>query len=110
MDQHYDASCENSQKATNKGKFLKLPRDQKNLKYNFDFPTKWEPQWLSPMLWVSGLVSATSWMELNCLTRLLVSRAVGRWSFWSLKLLKFVCGLRFLWCCLASCFGTGDVL
>ena len=36
MDQHYDAFFENAQKATDKGKFMKLPRFQRNLKYNFD--------------------------------------------------------------------------
>ncbi len=36
MDQHYDDFFENARKATDKGSFLKLPRFQKNLKYNFD--------------------------------------------------------------------------
>ena len=36
MDQHYDEFFENAMKASDKGKFLKLPRFQKNLKYNFD--------------------------------------------------------------------------
>ena len=36
MDQHYDDFFEKGQKATDKGRFLKLPRYQKHLKYNFD--------------------------------------------------------------------------
>ena len=36
MDQCYDDFCYNAEKATDKGKFLKLPRFQTNLKYNFD--------------------------------------------------------------------------
>ena len=36
MDQHYDEFFENAMKASDKGKFVKLPRFQKNLKYNFD--------------------------------------------------------------------------
>ena len=36
MDQHYDEFFENAMKASDKGKFVKLPRYQKNLKYNFD--------------------------------------------------------------------------
>ncbi len=36
MDQHYDDLFETAQKATDKGRFLKLPRYQKNLKYNLD--------------------------------------------------------------------------
>ena len=36
MDQHFDDFFENAMKASDKGKFLKLPRYQKNLKYNFD--------------------------------------------------------------------------
>ena len=36
MDQHYDDFFESAQKATDKGKFTKLPRFHKNLKYNFD--------------------------------------------------------------------------
>ncbi len=35
MDQHYDDLLENAQKATDNGRFLKLHRFQKNLKYNF---------------------------------------------------------------------------
>ena len=36
MDQHYDEFFENAMKASDKGKFLKLPRFQANLRYNFD--------------------------------------------------------------------------
>ena len=36
MDQHYDELFENGRKASDKGKFMKLPRFQMNLKYNFD--------------------------------------------------------------------------
>ena len=36
MDQHYDEFFENAQKASDKGKFMKLPRFQRNLKYKFD--------------------------------------------------------------------------
>ncbi len=36
MDQHYDEFFENAMKASDKGKFVKLPRYRKNLKYNFD--------------------------------------------------------------------------
>ncbi len=36
MDQHYDDFTESAQNATDKGGFLKLPRYQKNLKYNVD--------------------------------------------------------------------------
>ena len=34
-DQHYDEFFENAQKASDKDKFLKLPRFQANLRYNF---------------------------------------------------------------------------
>ena len=36
MDQHYDEFFENAMKASDKGKFVKLPRYRQNLKYNFD--------------------------------------------------------------------------
>ncbi len=36
MDQHYDDLFGNAQKATDKGRILKLPCYQKNLKYNFE--------------------------------------------------------------------------
>ena len=36
MDQHFDDFSENAMKASDKGRFLKLPRYQKKLKYNFD--------------------------------------------------------------------------
>ena len=36
MDQHFDDFFENSMKASDKGRFLKLPRYQKNLKCNFN--------------------------------------------------------------------------
>ena len=36
MDQHYDEFFENAMKASDKGKFRRLPRFQKHLKYNFD--------------------------------------------------------------------------
>ena len=36
MDQYYDEFFENAQKASDKGKFMKLPRFHRNLKYNFD--------------------------------------------------------------------------
>ena len=36
MDQNYDDFFEKVQKASDKGKFVKLPRFQRNLKYNFD--------------------------------------------------------------------------
>ena len=36
MDQHFDDFFENAMNASDKGKFLKFPRYQKNLKYNFD--------------------------------------------------------------------------
>ena len=36
MDQHFDDFFENAMKASDKGRLLKLPRYQKNLKYNFD--------------------------------------------------------------------------
>ncbi len=36
MHQHYDDFCYSAQKASDKDKFLRLPRYQKNLKYNFD--------------------------------------------------------------------------
>ncbi len=35
MDEHYDDFFYNAQKVSGKDKFLKLPRFQKNLKYNF---------------------------------------------------------------------------
>ena len=35
-DQHYDEFFENAMKASDNGKFLKLPRFQANLRYNFD--------------------------------------------------------------------------
>ncbi len=35
MDQHDDDYFENAQKATDQGRFLKLPRYQKNLNYGF---------------------------------------------------------------------------
>ncbi len=35
-DPHYDAFFENEQKASEKGKFLKLPSFQANLRYRFD--------------------------------------------------------------------------
>ncbi len=36
MDGHYDDFFNSVQKASDKDQFLKLPRHQKNLKYNFD--------------------------------------------------------------------------
>ena len=36
MDQHFDNFFEHAMKASDKGKFLKVPRFQKNLKNNFD--------------------------------------------------------------------------
>ena len=36
MDQQYDEFFENAMKASDKGKVLKLPRFQANLRYNFD--------------------------------------------------------------------------
>ena len=36
MDQRFGDFFENAMKASDKGRFLKLPRYQKNLKYNFD--------------------------------------------------------------------------
>ncbi len=36
MDQYYDDFFESAQKATDNGRFLKLPRYQEKLKYNFD--------------------------------------------------------------------------
>ncbi len=36
MDQHHDDFLVSTQKATDKGRFLKLPRYQKKIKYNFD--------------------------------------------------------------------------
>ena len=36
MDQRFDDFSESAVKASDKGRFLKLPRYQKNLKYNFD--------------------------------------------------------------------------
>ncbi len=36
MGQHYDDFFESGQKTTDKGKFMKLPRFHKNLRYNFD--------------------------------------------------------------------------
>jgi hypothetical protein len=38
MGQHHDDFFENTQKATDKGALLNLPRLQKTLKYNFDWP------------------------------------------------------------------------
>ena len=38
MDQHYDEFFEKAPKASDKGKLLKLPRFQANLRYNFDGP------------------------------------------------------------------------
>ncbi len=36
MNQHYHEFFENAQNASDKGRFMKLPRFQMNLKYNFD--------------------------------------------------------------------------
>ena len=36
MDQHCDDIFESAQKATDNGKFMKLPRFQKSLRYNID--------------------------------------------------------------------------
>ena len=62
MDQHFDDFFENAMKASDKGKFLKLPRYQKNLKYNFD-----------------GLYSYNTRIALIDLPRRAITK-LGRWS------------------------------
>ena len=62
MDQHFDDFFENAMKASDKGKFLKLPRYQKNLKYNFD-----------------GLYSYNTRIALLDLPRQTITK-LGRWS------------------------------
>ena len=62
MDQHFDDFFENAMKASDKGKFLKLPRYQKNLKYNFD-----------------GLYSYNTRIALLDLPRRTITK-LGRWS------------------------------
>ena len=62
MDQHFDDFFENTMKASDKGRFLKLPRYQKNLKYNFD-----------------GLYSYNTRIPLLDLPRRTITK-IGRWS------------------------------
>ena len=62
MDQHFDDFFENAMKASDKGRFLKLPRYQKNLKYNFD-----------------GLYSYSTRIALLDLPRRTITK-LGRWS------------------------------
>ena len=62
MDQHFDDFFENAMKASYKGRFLKLPRYQKNLKYNFD-----------------GLYSHNTRIALIDLPRRTITK-LGRWS------------------------------
>ena len=62
MDQHFDDFFEKALKASDKGKFLKLPRYQKNLKYNFD-----------------GLYSYNTRIALLDLPRRTITK-LGRWS------------------------------
>ena len=62
MDQHFDDFFENAMKASDKGRFLKLPRYQKNLKYNFD-----------------GLYSYNTRIALLDLPRRSITK-IGRWS------------------------------
>ena len=62
MDQHFDDFFESASKASDKGRFLKLPRYQKNLKYNFD-----------------GLYSYNTRVALLDLPRRTITK-IGRWS------------------------------
>ena len=62
MDQHIDDFFEKAMTASDKGKFLKLPRYQKNLKYNFD-----------------GLYSYNTRIALLDLHRRTITK-IGRWS------------------------------
>ena len=79
MDQHYDEFFENAQKASDKGKFMKLPRFQRNLKYNFDglysYSTKIAHLDLpSRMIVKLGKWSPTSTTHYNYTRRLLEDR------------------------------------
>ena len=62
MDQHFDDFFESAVKASDTGKFLKLPRYQKNLKCNFD-----------------GLYSYSTRIALLDLPRRTITK-LGRWS------------------------------
>ena len=78
-DQHYDEFFENAQKASDKDKFLKLPRFQANLRYNFDglysYRTKIAHLDLPSMTIVKlGKWSVTSTMHYNYTRRLLEDR------------------------------------
>ena len=79
MDQNYDDFFEKVQKASDKGKFVKLPRFQRNLKYNFDglysYRTKIAHLDLPGMTIVKlGRWSVTSTMHYNYARRLLEDR------------------------------------
>ena len=79
MDQHYDDFFEKAQKASDKGKFVKLPSYQKNLKYNFDglysYNTKIAHHDLPGRTIVKlGRWSVTSTMHYNYARRLLEDR------------------------------------
>ena len=79
MDQHYDDFFEKVQKASDKGKFVKLPRFQRNLKYNFDglysYLTKIAHLDLSGRTIVKlGRWSVTSTMHYNYARRVLENR------------------------------------
>ncbi len=79
MDQHYDEFFEKAMKASDKGKFVKLPRFQRNLKYNFDglysYSTKIAHLDLQSMTIVKlGKWSVTSTMRYNYTRRLLEDR------------------------------------
>ena len=79
MDQNYDDFFEKVQKASDEGKFVKLPRFQRNLKYNFDglysYSTKIAHLDLPGRTIVKlGRWSVTSTMHYNYARRLLEDR------------------------------------
>ena len=79
MDQNYDDFFEKAQKASDKGKVLKLPRFQRNLRYNFDglysYRTKIAHLDLPGRTIVKlGKYSLTSTMHYNYTRRLLEDR------------------------------------
>ena len=79
MDQNYDDFFEKAQKASDNGKFVKLPRYQKHLKSNFDrlysYSTKIAHLDLPSMTIVKlGKWSVTSTMHYNYTRRFLEDR------------------------------------
>ena len=79
MDQNYDEFFEKAQKASDKGKVLKLPRFQANLRYNFDglysYRTKIAHLDLPGMKIIKlGKFSVASTMHYNYARRLLEDR------------------------------------